>query len=287
MNSLALEGMLSAAPVPLGVAVLASRHLSGLSSSSATIMAVIMSYLLESADAVCIHCKDTIAGCTGGENCPAFTAWTSNTAIFKDKAIGDTPKMAYSLTPELATHFTRPVVDAIVGLACGPAMGQEVDFSSASYRKSSQVVQAAMYGHCSAAEAMSVLSQRLEDATDATAVAKIKGAMDALSLQSEAIVSSATGYLTFIWTKISMVIGKRSSGVVRIELNSEKAKVRSLTATLARPSSAYGFYDMLHYFIMVITGLGISSYFIVAKFVDNVAYTPIRMGESWHRWPLS
>jgi hypothetical protein len=240
-----------------------------------------MSYLLEPTEAVCIHCKNTIHGCTGGDACPAFKAWNTNTAIFKDKALGSTPNVGYSMVSELAAHFTRPVVEAIVGLACGPEMGAEVDFETATYRKSSAVVQAAVYGHCSAAEAMAVLARRVDDATDATEIAKIKAAMDSLRLQTESVVSSATGYLTFIWAKVSTVIEKRGSGVAKIELNSERSKALSLTATLARPSSYFGFYDMLHYFTMVIVGLGIASYFIATKFVDDVALTSIRMGETW------
>ena len=237
--------------------------------------------LLPVVNGVCIHCKDTIAGCTGGDNCPLFKDWNSNTAIFNDKTLGKTPQVSHGLVPELATVFTRAVVDAIVGLACAPEVGTEINFEDAAYRKSQAVVQAAAYGHCSVAEATSVLAQRLEDATDAIEVSKIKGAMDSLRLVSDTLASSATGVYVFIWTKISTVMDKRGSGVAKIEFNSEKSKAQSLTATLVRPKTETQFLEMTHYFIMVIVGLGIAGYVTVAKFCDDVVWGALRMGESW------
>ena len=244
----------------------------------------VLSFMLMSlptTGAVCIHCKDTIEGCTGGDDCPAFKDWATNTAIFMDKKLGSTPRIGHALVPELSSHFPRPIVDAIVGLACAPEEGSEVDFESAAYAKSNAVVQAAMYGFCSPAEAMAVLAKRLEDADGANAIAKVKGAMDSLKLVTESVVSSSSGAFTFIWTKLTTVLDKRLSGVAKIELNSEKGKANSLVATMVKPTTEARFYELLHYFIMLITGLGIASYFIVAKFVDEVAFATIRMGDSW------
>ena len=168
-----------------------------------------------------------------------------------------------------------------MGLACAPEVGTEIDFTTAAYEKSQSVVQAAVFGHCSVAEATRVLAQRLDDTNDAVQISKIKGAMDSLKLVSESIVSSATGAYMFIWTKISTVLEKRGDGVSRIELNSEKGKAQALTATLARPRDSGGLFEMTHFFIMVITGLGVASYMIVAKFCDDVVFGALRMGESW------
>ena len=231
--------------------------------------------------AVCIHCKDTIPGCTGGDNCPAFKDWAANADIFKDKKLGSTPRITHALTPELLVQFTRPITEAIVGLACAPAVGTEIDFDEVAYRSSQSVVQAAAYGHCSVAEAASVLSTRMEAATEAVAISKIKGALDSLKLVSDTVVSSATGTYMFIWTKISTVIAKRNDGVTRIELNSDKSKAQALTATMVRPASESKYLEMLHYFIMVVVGLAIAGYMTVGKFVDDVAWGAMRMGETW------
>ena len=53
--------------------------------------------LLPTSEAVCIHCKDTIPGCTGGDNCPAFKDWSTNSAIFKDKTLTSAPRVAHAL----------------------------------------------------------------------------------------------------------------------------------------------------------------------------------------------
>ena len=242
---------------------------------------MILAAILPGGEAVCIHCKDTIQGCTGGNGCPAFRDWTANSEIFDQKTLGTTPKVTFALTPELLAYFTRPICEAVVGLACAPAVGTEIDFDSAAYSKSKAVVQAATYGHCSIGEALNVLSSRLEDATEAVDISKLKGALDSLRLVKDSVVSSATGTFMFIWTKISTVIAKRDSGVTRIELNSDKGTAQALTATLTRPTTESGYFEMLHYFIMVIVGLGIASYMTVSRFCDDIAWGALRMGESW------
>ena len=71
--------------------------------------------MVPSTDAVCIHCKDTIVGCTGGANCPTVADVSTNSDIFTNMALGSTPKVSGLLPAEVSAHFTRPVCDAIVG----------------------------------------------------------------------------------------------------------------------------------------------------------------------------
>ncbi|KOO53840.1 hypothetical protein Ctob_016710, partial [Chrysochromulina tobinii] len=77
-------------------------------------------------------------------------------------------------------QFTRPVVDAIVGLACAPVQGVQIDFTDPMYNAASAVVKAAVYGHCSFAEASAILAERLDAAANIEAIEKIRGAMDSL-----------------------------------------------------------------------------------------------------------
>jgi hypothetical protein len=74
--------------------------------------------------------------------------------------------------------------------------------------QSSAVVKAAVYGHCSFAEASAILSERIDAATNLSSIEKIRGAMDSLKTSSEAAVNTATGTLLFIWAKISNVFTK-------------------------------------------------------------------------------
>ena len=62
-----------------------------------TMMGLGMGLLAQPVQAVCPHCKDTIAGCRGGNDCPAFKDWTANAAIFKDNTLGTTPRVTHSL----------------------------------------------------------------------------------------------------------------------------------------------------------------------------------------------
>ena len=140
-----------------------------------------------------------------GTVCPLIAELNANAAIFNTKKLGTSPTVIHSLTHELAMQFTRPVVDAIVGLACAPTQGTSIDFTDAAYIQANAVVKAAVYGHCSFAEAASVLSERLDSAADSLAVEKIRGAMDTLKSASESAVNSATGTFMFVWAKVSHV----------------------------------------------------------------------------------
>ena len=112
----------------------------------------------------------------------------ANAQIFSAKTLGSAPTVTYSLTHELAASFNRPVLDAIMGIACAPCQGALVDLKSGTYSTANAVVKAAMYGHCSFAEASAELAERLDGATQALDVDKIRGAMESLRLGTESAV---------------------------------------------------------------------------------------------------
>ena len=69
-------------------------------------------------DSVCIHCKDSIVGCKGGDECPTIADVITNGALFEEASIGKVPKASGLLPPQLLQYFTRPVMEAIVAIAC-------------------------------------------------------------------------------------------------------------------------------------------------------------------------
>jgi hypothetical protein len=200
--------------------------------------------------------------------------------IFATKKLGASPTVVHSMTHELAAQFTRPVIDAIVGLACAPVHGLSIDFTDPMYAPSSAVVKAAVYGHCSFAEASALLAERLDAAADMTAIEKIRGAMDSLKTSSEAAVNTATGTLMFIWAKISNVLAKRLDFTYKLEA-AGKSKAASYSVVLARPETEAEFYEMCHLFVMTIVALGLASATIVHKFMDDVVFATVRMRESF------
>ena len=232
-----------------------------------------------SVSAVCPHCKDTIVGCAGGDRCPIVKDLAENAAIFVSHSMAKTPKVTQLLSPEIAAHFTRPVVEAVVGLACAPAVGTEIDFTSAEYRTSRSVVQAAMHGHCSVAEAADVLTGRMDAAADDSDISKIKGAMDMLKLCDD-VPSAGQGTISFLWAKCTNIVGKRGDGVVRLEVGS-KARSTALTVSLMRPSTESEFFEGIHYFVWVVTALGITSAFLVTRYIDDVVWGALRMKEGF------
>ena len=228
---------------------------------------------------VCPHCKDTILPAAHPATaCPLVTELNNNAAIFTNKRLGSSPTVVHSLTHELAMQFTRPVIDAIVGLACAPVHGLSIDFTDAAYTQASAVVKAAVYGHCSFAEASAILSERLDAAPDMPAIEKIRGAMDSLKTSSEAAVNTATGTLLFIWARISNVFTKRLDFTYKLEA-AGKSKATSYSVVLVRPETEAEFYEMCHLFVMTIVALGLASATIVHKFMDDVVFATVRMKE--------
>jgi hypothetical protein len=184
------------------------------------------------------------------------------------------------MTHELAMQFTRPVVDAIVGLACAPVQGVQIDFTDAMYQSASSVVKAAVYGHCSFAEASAILAERLDAATGIEAIEKIRGAMESLKTAGETAVHSATGTFLFVWAKVSNVISKRADFTYKLEA-AAKSKSAVHSVTLVRPETEAEFYEMTHLFIMSVIALGLASATIVIKFIDDIVFGTIRMKESF------
>ena len=187
------------------------------------------------------------------------------------------------LTPELASHFTRPICDVIVGLACAPAQGQHIDLAAktrtAYTHPASFVAKSAAYGHCSVMEASAELNRRIEEATTDLEVSKLRATLASLDKVGETVLSATHGVLQFIWAKISSLVATRHNGVQRLTLGTSAP--RALSAKLVRPRVVHHFYEMLHYFIMLITALGISNAVLVMQFLDDVAHGAIRMGETW------
>jgi|EP00900_Chrysochromulina_parva_P015106 hypothetical protein len=252
------------APLPVGIKVLA----------------IVLSNLY-TVDAVCPHCKDTILPANHQPAaCPLIVELTKNAEIFASKKLGSSPTVAHSMTHELAMQFTRPVVDAIVGLACAPVQGVQIDFTDATYTSASAVVKAAVYGHCSFAEASAILAERLDAAAGIEAIEKIRGAMESLKSAGETAVHSATGTFLFVWAKVSNVISKRADFTYKLEA-AAKSKSAVHSVTLVRPETEAEFYEMTHLFIMTVIALGLASATIVIKFIDDIVFGTIRMKESF------
>jgi len=227
----------------------------------------------------CTLCKDTIAPAHVDAACPLGVGIAANAQLFVTKSLSGSPTLTYSLTHEMAAHFTRPVVDAIMGIACAPCQGAQVDLKSAAYTHANAVVKAAVYGHASFAEASAELAERLDAATTDLEVNKIRGALDSLKLGVESAIHTSSGVLAFCWARISNILSKRNDPTFKLEVG--KGKAASHTATLVRPKNEAEFYEMIHLFIMLTVALGMASATIVSKFLDDVVYSAIRMKESW------
>ena len=107
--------------------------------------------------------------------------------------------------------------------------------------------------------------------------------MESLKTAGESAVNSATGTLLFIWSKVSNVLPKRTSDFT-FKLDAGKSKATSLSVTLVRPANESEFVEVTHLFIMTIVALGVASYTIVGKFIDDVIFgTGLRCAMGYFR----
>ena len=240
-------------------------------------------------DAVgCIHCRDSIAGCGGGDQCPLVKGVASNAEAMARQSLAHVPSLVKLLPSELLSVFTRTVVEAITGIASLPVGGGEVDLSSATYSTSHSVVSAVTSGHITSERAVSELSRRLEAATTEVEVRKIGTSIDLLKGTSGGSeYAGATGYgvYTFIWAKVGAFMDAAKSGIVKLPgaaVKTATAAAAELKATIRRPSSQCEFLEMLHIWQMVVHSVGLVSYLIIAPFVMKVVFdTMTRLGKSW------
>ena len=114
--------------------------------SPSLIFFIIIFSLFSNASAVCIHCKDSIDHADGDANCPLIAGVAANVALFKAGTLGNAPVIKDIVPPFLSNLFPRPVVEAIVAIACKPVSVGAIDFSTAAYGTAKSVVQAACYG---------------------------------------------------------------------------------------------------------------------------------------------
>ena len=77
---------------------------------------------------VCCHCKDSIAGCAGGDACPLVIDLAANIALFEGGRLGSVPSVRNLLPPELSSFFTRSVCEALVAIATAPIGKVVIDY---------------------------------------------------------------------------------------------------------------------------------------------------------------
>ena len=257
--------------------------------SGALVLLLLVSLAHHVVGTICVHCKDSIPGCAGGDACPLVTTTAANVAAIAASSITKVPKLDVLLPPDWLATFTRQVSETVVGIACAPAQGTSIDFTGAGYTGATTVVNAFVCGHCTSEDASLELGRRLEGATEALAVDKLKAAIDLLRVATQKFSTTSHtqagyGVYTFVWAKIGAHIDALSSGVLRIANVPANAKSSShdLTVKFRRPANEQEFYYRCHWFVRIISSLGIISFICVHQFIEDVVwYTIHRIQESW------
>ena len=228
---------------------------------------------------VCIHCKDTILPAHESANCPLASDIASNVDLFSTGTLGSIPKVTNLLPPPILRMFPKAALEAMVGFASAPANGVQIDFTTAQYTSSANVVKAAFYGHCTHEEACMELQTRLDAAEDELAVSKIARSIELLSKNSASgVASSMQGVYTYMWARISSFVTAPSFDVARLTMEDAASKMPAsgMVAKLVRPKSINHFFEMLHVFIFVVVSVGLASFTHVMTFVNEVVHGSMR-----------
>jgi hypothetical protein len=137
------------------------------------------------------------------------------------------------------------------------------------------------YGYCSVSEALNEINHRIQAATDALAVTKLRGALDILNRADSVDLSGTTqGVYTFIWAKLTQWMGSTPRSV-RLATGAD-SKIKAITATVKRPGSAYVFFELMHWFVLVVTSLGLATVAVVSRFLGDVVWNALdRLKLDW------
>ena len=244
---------------------------------------IMLSVYVGKAGAVCPHCLDCIPGCTGGDACPLVGELTENVRIFREGALGEVPKIDYSMPANMRSVFSSSLCEALVGIALAPAGGVSADLANAElYPTPTSIVRAARFGHCSVEEAILELSARTETADEAE-LSRNKAAVEMVKIVGGNVLTGIQGVYTFIWAKTAQLI-TRAAESVRLTTTTTTSRLTQadLTVKLTRPASESEFFERLHYYTWLLISLGIVHHAIFMKFVQEAIYEPRRrLGLSW------
>ena len=228
-----------------------------------------------SATGICPHCKNTIAGCPGGDKCITITGPIANAACLASAALTSLPDPTNLLTPDLMAMCSRPMLEALRALNHAPTTSMAVDLTTAAYTTASSVVQAASFGYVSLEEAKVELSRRIDSAATELEVARLNAAMVALKDQVSFTMHQGIGMYSYLWGKLSHHLRTVESGVTKLLLSGDqKQRAEGLSAqlstTILRPRSVEEFCFMLHNWLYIAVALGCFSYITGAKYIQHI-----------------
>ena len=221
-------------------------------------------------NAVCPTCKGFVIGCDGSA-CIMKAALEGNNVCFDattPAVLGSSiPNLAPFLPAWLSSAFTRPVLECLMAIVTAPVPGSSVDLSVAPYKDSpSMIVQAAAFGHCLMPDALLALNTLLQDAENDLAALKVRGAIDLLKTKVDTVtLVPGQGAYTFIWSKLGGVFTTPATAMAKL-VTSVRGSASDMSVSLKRPSCISDFYEMLHWFGVIVASLGIVHQCGVASF---------------------
>lgn len=265
---------------------------------------LVLVLFLPTIEAVCGSCFGQEPTCrdNGFATCPWQLLAGSNTAALA--AAGTTMISLTMLLPaRLLRVFTSGAISALVGLYRRPREGREFDLAAATPKA---IIAAVSSRYVDKQQGMMEISDRLLDldptAANYHSVCKgLEAAMAVLTcadghgkfMSQEA---GTEGSLSFIIARLSVLTNKDSNAsfdmnVVDAERDAAKDTSSNCdtssrySANLTRAKSLEQVCCLLNLFVLVACSAGVTSLPLIAPFLDEVFYEPIRTGEI--TWPVA
>lgn len=234
---------------------------------------IFMSLVVPMPAVTCLHCKDTIIGCVGGTACPLVADVAHNRALFEHGTPGDI-KVSQLLPVRLLSLFSQSVCKQLIGMSMAPPGGLEVDLTGSDYVRAGDVVRAVFYSHCTPEAGMLELVTRMDGATDADEMTKLKSAIDLLKAKGDVGMTGVAGQFSYIWAKVSNHAS--SANILRLQAPASRGTSTDLSAKLVPPTTSQEFFEMIHLYIWALVAFGIVQFPIIMQFFDQIVWRPLR-----------
>ena len=258
-----------------------SLSVQGLSCSTFSLLCLLMFIIQPVVSVTCLRCKDTCPGCAGGAACPLLKTVADN-ATAVAAATGAAISLVALVPDRILSVFTRPTLEKLAASVARSSRGAApYDFDG----KAAHVIVSAVFdGATTFGEAAPVLLERQATETDKALRENIASALTMLATFDKVKTSTragSLGYHLLMWAAISGFVMSSDDRVVTAGTNSgdlsdSGGRVPSTSSKLKHPKTEAQFFEMIHWFQLILHATGVSDIGVTAPFLADVVFRSIR-----------
>ena len=238
-------------------------------------------FLLADVGAVCIHCRDQLEGCMGGDTCAFVASPAENAALVATVgalAVGASLKIGSMLPRAYLAVLPRSVLDSLLTLTRRVLPGAPISLAGKSVAALLKVTRDGSAPH---KDVLAELSTLIPGAT-AEEKDTIRLAMefvrnykdiDKTSPSASAADGETVGVLRYLWALSGKIVQRgNSTATVSLERDAGASGSQRLSEKIHRPVSLEQFSDMLTTFAAICHALGVCNILLWTTFSRTVVF---------------